>query len=211
LKTEDFIAALAQDRLVTPPPGRLLARTLPLAMLVAAVVLLGTAGPRADLAEVLAAPRFLFKFVLTLSLAIPALVLLPKVATPVPNAGGWMRALWLAPLVLLAGVVLELVALPGASWLPSAIGHNARWCLTMVPLVAAAPLAASLYCLRQAAPASPARAGAIAGLASGSLAATVYALHCTDDSPLFVALWYTLGVAFVSGVGALLAARLARW
>jgi len=211
LKTDELIAALAQDRQRTAPPGRLIARTLPLALLVAAVLLLSTAGPRADLLDVLSAPRFLYKFVLTLSLAVPALVLLPKVATPVPNAGAWQRALWLAPLVLLIGVVLELLVLPGASWLPSAIGHNARWCLTMVPLLAAVPLAACLYCLRQAAPANPARAGAVAGLASGALAATVYAVHCTDDSPLFVALWYTLGVLFVSGVGAWLAARLARW
>jgi hypothetical protein len=211
LKTQDLIAVLARDRRAAAPPGLLLARTLPLAVVVAAVVLLGTAGPRADLAQVLTTPRFVFKFVVTLSLAVPALVLLPRLATPLPDTAGWLRALWLAPVVLLAGVLLELVVLPGASWFPSAVGHNARWCLTMVPLLAAAPLAASLYCLRQAAPANPALAGAIAGLASGSLAATVYALHCTDDSPLFVALWYTLGVSLVSGVGALLAARLARW
>ncbi len=139
-------------------------------MLAAALLLLATAGPRADLAEVLAAPRFLFKFLVTLSLAIPALVLLPRIATPLPRLGWWLHALWLAPLVLVAGVLLELAALPDASWLPSAVGHNALWCLAMVPILAAVPLGASLYCLRQAAPADPARAGAVAGLACGALA-----------------------------------------
>jgi hypothetical protein len=43
------------------------------------------------------------------------------------------------------------------------------------------------------------------------LAATLYALHCTDDSPLFVALWYTPGVLLVSAIGATLASRVARW
>ncbi len=211
MKTEELIAALAQDRQATPPPARLFARILPFAVLAAALLLMVTAGPRADLAQVLSAPRFLFKFLVTLCLAIPALALLPRVATPLPKTGGWMRALWLAPLVLLVGVVMELATLPDASWLPSAVGHNALWCLAMVPMLAAVPLAASLYCLRQAAPADPARAGAVAGLASGALAATVYALHCTDDSPLFVALWYTLGVLVVSALGAWLATRVARW
>jgi hypothetical protein len=156
-------------------------------------------------------PRFAFMLIVTLWVAIPALLLLPRVATPLPPAGLWNRALWLAPLVLLAGVLLELAVLPGDLWMPSAVGHNARWCLTMVPLLAAAPLAATLYCLRQAAPAHPGRAGAVAGLVSGGFAAAIYALHCTDDSPLFVALWYTPGVLFVSGLGAGLAARIARW
>lgn len=211
MKTEELIAALAQDRQATASPARLMARTLPFAVLVGVLALLGTMGARADLAQVIAQPRFLFKFLLTLSVVIPALMLLPRVATPVYKFNGWQRALWLAPLVMLAGVLLELSALPRASWLPSAIGHNALWCLSMVPMLAIAPLAATLYCLRQAAPANPARAGALAGLASGALAATVYALHCTDDSPLFVALWYPMGVLFVSGVGAWLAVRVARW
>lgn len=211
MKTDELIAALSQDRHVALPPVRLAARTLPIAVLVAGLLLLTTAGPRADLAAVLDAPRFLFKFLVTLGLAIPALLLLPRVATPLPRAGRWTHALWLAPVLLLAGVAMELAVLPDERWLPSALGRNALWCLAMVPLLALAPLAVSLYCLRQAAPAQPAIAGAVAGLVSGGLAAAVYALHCTDDSPLFVALWYTLGVLLVSGLGAGLATRLARW
>jgi hypothetical protein len=211
LKTDELIAALASDRQLVAPPARLVARTIPIAVAIAAIALLTTAGPREDLAQVLGAPRFLFKFLETLSFAIPALLMLPRVAVPDYRPAGWRRVLWLGPLVLLAGVVLELVALPRDNWWQSAVGHNGLWCLFMVPTLAIAPLAAALYCLRQAAPANPARAGAIAGLAAGALAATVYAVHCTDDSPLFVGLWYSLGVLFVSAVGAWLATRLARW
>ena len=35
-------------------------------------------------------------------------------------------------------------------------------------------------------PTRPALAGAVAGLLAGGLAASFYAAHCTDDSPLFV-------------------------
>ncbi|MFC6491272.1 NrsF family protein, partial [Nitratireductor sp. GCM10026969] len=57
----------------------------------------------------------------------------------------------------------------------------------------------------------PALAGAAAGLLAGGLAATFYAAHCTDDSPLFVAVWYTIAVAMLALVGAAIGSRLARW
>jgi hypothetical protein len=72
-------------------------------------------------------------------------------------------------------------------------------------------LVASLIGLRHGAPTRPAVAGAIAGLVSAGLAATLYASHCTDDSPLFVMTWYTIAAALVAVVGALLGARVLRY
>jgi hypothetical protein len=46
---------------------------------------------------------------------------------------------------------------------------------------------------------------------SAGLAATLYASHCTDDSPLFVATWYTLSTALVTMIGALAGSRLLRF
>jgi hypothetical protein len=54
-------------------------------------------------------------------------------------------------------------------------------------------------------------AGAVAGLAAGGIAATLYAAHCTDDSPLFVATWYTLAIAILTGTGAFAGRVFARW
>ena len=71
------------------------------------------------------------------------------------------------------------------------VGSNSRVCMTAIPLMSLPLLAAALIGLRHGAPARPAVAGAIAGLLSAGLAATLYASHCTDDSPLFVATWYT--------------------
>ncbi|MCC8942470.1 DUF1109 family protein, partial [Bradyrhizobium sp. Arg68] len=67
------------------------------------------------------------------------------------------------------------------------------------------------YGLRQGAPAQPAVAGAVAGLLSAGLAATIYASHCTDDSPLFVATWYTLATAIVASVGAIAGKQVLRY
>ena len=71
------------------------------------------------------------------------------------------------------------------------VGNNSGACMTAIPLLSLPLLAAALVGLRHGAPARPAVAGAIAGLLSAGLAATLYASHCTDDSPLFVATWYT--------------------
>jgi hypothetical protein len=54
-------------------------------------------------------------------------------------------------------------------------------------------------------------AGAVAGLLSAGLAATLYASHCTDDSPLFVATWYTISTALVTAIGALVGPRVLRF
>ena len=44
---------------------------------------------------------------------------------------------------------------------------------------------------------------AAAGLLAGGLAATFYAAHCFDDSPLFVVTWYSLAIAGLTVLGAL--------
>jgi hypothetical protein len=46
---------------------------------------------------------------------------------------------------------------------------------------------------------------------SAGLAATLYAAQCTDDSPLFVATWYTIATAMVAAIGALAGSRLLRF
>ena len=49
-----------------------------------------------------------------------------------------------------------------------------------------------------------------ARMAAG-IAATFYATHCQNDSPLFLAAWYVLATLFIAGVGAVLGTRLLRW
>jgi hypothetical protein len=51
----------------------------------------------------------------------------------------------------------------------------------------------------------------VAGLAGSALSAAVYALHCTEDSPLFYVTWYGLAIAGVTLVSTLIAARSLRW
>jgi hypothetical protein len=91
------------------------------------------------------------------------------------------------------------------------VGSNSKVCLSAIPAMSLPLLIAALIGLRHGAPSRPALAGAIAGMVSAGLAATLYASHCTDDSPLFVATWYTLATALVTAVGALMGARVLRY
>jgi hypothetical protein len=49
------------------------------------------------------------------------------------------------------------------------------------------------------------------GVFAGAIGAAIYAVHCPDDSPLFLAVWYLLGVSAVTAAGALLGPRMLRW
>ena len=100
---------------------------------------------------------------------------------------------------MLAAVALELTVVPSADWGTRLVGSNSQYCLSFIPLMGIGPLALFVAALRHGAPSRPAFAGAVAGLAAGGIAATLYAAHCTDDSPLFVATWYTLAIAVTDG------------
>lgn len=78
-------------------------------------------------------------------------------------------------------------------------------------MLSAPALAAVLWAMRGLAPTRPRTAGFAAGLLAGSLGALGYALYCPELSPLFVLVWYTLGILIPAGLGALLGPLLLRW
>ena len=182
-----------------------------LAIVTAAAVFQVSLGIRPDFAAVATGSlRFVFKFVITVSLAAAAFVAAQRLSGPeaAPQALRWLVT---APLLLAVAVGIELLATPAADWAPLLIGENAKYCLTYIPLIGIGPLAAFIAVLRHGAPIRPALAGAVAGLLAGGLAATLYGVHCTDDSPLFVAVWYSLAIAGLAGAGARLARLFVRW
>jgi hypothetical protein len=213
MKTDDLIAALAVDG--TAPPRMPLARTLTLALVgsavAAAIVWLAMLGPRHDFMAAAHTMRFVFKFVVTAALALTATLVIFPMSRPSPAPSRWRPFLLLAPVLLLAAVITEFAMIPSSDWAARWIGHNALVCSLSIPTIAAIPLALMLYALREGAPARPGRTGAIAGLIAGGMAAFFYGAHCFDDSPLFVATWYTLAIGFVTAVGAIVGGRVLRW
>ena len=91
------------------------------------------------------------------------------------------------------------------------VGKTITTCLVMIPLLSILPVASLLYAVRQGATTAPARAGFVAGLAGSGLSAAIYALHCTEDSPLFYVTWYGLAIMGVTLVSTLIGSRFLRW
>ena len=212
MKTSELIAALAADPV--PEPIRIVRRIgagLAVGLVGALVFYALVLGPRPDFAQALGTIRFNLKFVDALALALPSLLLLVRLARPDAKPGA--LALWLvAPLVLLAAaVVVELIVVPRDEWLHRLVGHNMRYCMTMIPMMAAPILAALIVALRAGAPQHPGWTGALAGAAAAGLASFLYASHCPDDSPLFVATWYPLATLICAAVGAWAGRRFLEW
>ena len=90
-------------------------------------------------------------------------------------------------------------------------GKTLTACLVAIPLLSVLPVASLFYALRQGATTAPRRAGFVAGLAGSGLSAALYALHCTEDSPLFFVTWYGLAILGVTLVSTLIGGRLLRW
>jgi hypothetical protein len=209
MRTEDLIATIAADTERAQSPARALALAIGGGAVAAAILFFIVLGPRPDFGHAISTLRFDFKFVVTLSLAATAFVLALRLARPETPGN---RAILLAvPALLALAVVLELIDVPAQDWLARWIGHNARACMVNIPFLSLVPLAAILAALRQGAVTRPRLAGAVAGLLAAGIGASFYAAHCPDDSPLFVATWYTLATLFVTGLGGFLGPRLLRW
>jgi hypothetical protein len=156
-------------------------------------------------------PFFDMKFAVTLSLAIPAIIVSLHMSRPEALMRGWAWLLLLPVALLAVAIGGEMMMAPAMPMTMRMMGKNSRVCLLAIPAMSLPLLAGALFGLRHGAPSRPALAGALAGLVSAGLAATLYASHCTDDSPLFVAAWYTLATAFVAAVGALLGSKFLRY
>ncbi|MFA6156378.1 NrsF family protein [Mesorhizobium sp.] len=212
MRTDDLIKALdadARDRAMPLQSAWWLAAGA--ATVVAAIVFLLTIGPRPDFMAAAHTMRFLSKFVFTIVLAVSAFALIRGLSTPGAATGRAMAGLIVAPLLVAAAVVLELFAVPQAEWGARLVGHNMMICMGLIPLIGIGPLAIFLAILRYGAPTRPVLAGTVAGLLAGGLAATFYAAHCFDDSPLFVGAWYTVAIAALALIGALGGRFLVRW
>ncbi|MDX3926336.1 MAG: NrsF family protein [Shinella sp.] len=211
MKTDDLITLMTQDAPVGMRYGRALAIALGAGIVVSALLLVATVGLRHNMASVFETARVLFKIAVTLVFAALATRLAMRIGRPGAETRLPARLLTVPVVMISAAVILELFALPADTWRANLVGRNALFCLFFVPVLSLAPLTGLFWALKKGAPQNPTAAGAAAGLAAGAIAAAIYAWHCPDDSPLFLATWYTIAIAGATAAGALLGRRLLRW
>jgi hypothetical protein len=212
METDQLIRTLAADNTHRARPvGFMLALALVAAAPVSILMFFMTLGIRPDVMIAIHNPFFVLKFAVTLALAIAAIVVSLHLSRPDALLRGWALLLLVPAGILAIGIGGEMMAPQRLPMMARLIGHNSRVCMLAITLFSLPLLAGALVGLRHGAPARPAVAGAIAGLLSAGLAATLYASHCTDDSPLFVATWYGIAAALVAAIGALAGSRVLRF
>ena len=218
MKTEHLVEALVADRAAGRKPiPKVLAVAIALGSLVSASLFFLDLDVPEDVAQAMATWRYdlaTWRFDLKVGMVLLALALAfrlcMELSRPVPPIRPARRLLPLAVVAAMA-VVIELATFPSAAWGTRLVGSNSLVCLVAIPMLALAPLASVLLALRSMAPASPALAGAAAGFLAATTGATLYAVHCIDDSPLFVVTWYVLAAIPVVVLGTIAGRRLLRW
>ena len=213
MKTDELITALSAG--VEPVNRRLVNRSVGIALAAGAAVAIGgtffALGVRTDLTTPRALIFLFLKFAFAIGTVGVASVYLARLARP----GGERRispglaALPFVAILLLAGVSLGQA--PSSHWDRMVMGDQWLECLISIPIIAIVPFAVVIWAVRQAAPTNLVRTGAFSGLVAGGVSAMAYALHCTDDSLPFVALWYGGTIVLCTLAGAILGPRLLRW
>ena len=122
-------------------------------------------------------PFFDVKFAVTLSLAIPAIIVSLHMSRPEALMRGWAWLLLLPAGLLAVAIGSEAMMAPAMPMTMRLMGRNSRYCMTAIP----------------------------------AMSLPLLATHCTDDSPLFVATWYTMATMVVTAIGAALGARVLRY
>ena len=214
MKTEDLIAALSAAS--EPVPGGPMAPrrfAAPLGVgVVAAVLLMAVWLGFADLRLAMAAGGFWLKLVYALALGGLGLIMAARLSRP---GAVLSRRLMLSVPVLVAVLIVvgfaQLVLAPQEARMPMMRGHSWSLCPWLILAIAAPVYLGLVVALRGLAPTRPALAGAAAGLAAGGIGAAVYALHCPEYAPAFIALWYTAGILASTVLGGLIGSRLLRW
>lgn len=210
---DDLIGRLSQD--LRPVARLAVARRLLIGVsagaAVSALLTTLTLGLRPDMAQAVAERIFWVKFAYTLALAGLAVWGCERLARPAGTAG--RRLPWiLAPvLAVVAMAAWQLVQAPASDRMPMVMGGSFKACPWCIVAFSLPPLAGMVWALRGMAPTRLRLTGAVTGLAAGGAGAAAYALHCTESTMPFLAVWYSLGVVLSGAVGWLVAPRLLRW
>ncbi len=214
MKTDDLIDLLAKD--AGPPPGGGVPRRLAIASGWAAagalVLLLAWLGLRPDLHTAMRTAAFWMKAGYTLWIAAAGFAMTAQAARPGGAPRRPVRMALVAAVAVIAGLAaIDFSLTPAADRHAAWMGHSAMVCPWRILAISAPAFAAIVWGLRSLAPTRLALAGAAAGLLAGGIGATIYGLFCQETTAMFVATWYTLGLAGCAGIGALLGPRLLRW
>jgi hypothetical protein len=211
--TDELITRLSQDLRPVRRSAmqRLLFGGLLVGAVIAAIAMLAVLGLRADIAVATATMMFWTKSGYTLALGLMGAGATLALARP----GGQANWPWIAVpalfVAVLVGAFWQLSQAQPDEMMTLVIGGTSLVCPWRIVGLSLPILAGVLLVMRRFAPTNPTQAGLAAGLLSGGFGAWVYSFACGENGMMFLAVWYTLGIAITVALGAVLGRYLLRW
>jgi hypothetical protein len=213
MKTDTLISLLAAG--VTPVDRHVVVRRLTWALVAgtlgAALFVVLCYGIRPDIREMLTTPLFWAKMAFPTCLAVGALAVTLRLSRPGTAVGrAWAGLAFPVAVSWLCGLALWWLA-PPEERESLLMGHTWRTCPFNIAFLSIPAFIAVRYAMRGLAPTRLRLAGAAAGLLAGATATVMYCLHCPEMGVPFWAVWYVLGMAIPTLVGAIAGPRWLRW
>lgn len=211
MTVDPTIEALALD-FGPVPPARL--RFVPIAL---SVILVSSAvalfwGIRPGALVGLESPPVWIKCSYTAALAGTALSLSRLLGKPGADYRPALFALLFAIAAALASAAINLAAVDPVQRLPSLLGRTWATCSVSIFTLSILTTPFVIFAARALAPVRRPAAGFAMGIAGGAIAATAYGLlYCAESSLVFIAVWYTLGIAAAGLAGATIGRTWLRW
>ena len=211
MKTGLLMDLLARGAGPAPSPAttQRLGSAWALGLLASAALALLMVGPLPAAAFVKPAPWI--KLVYAMSLGWTATLLTAQLARPVARLRCQLLAVAVVFLVMACVAGLSLWQTPPDLRRAAVFGLTWQMCPWLLLALSLPALIAGFWAVRGLAPTRLRAAGFACGLVAGAVGATGYALSCPESSVVFVAVWYSLGMAITAVLGAVLGPRFLRW
>ncbi|CAE6852168.1 Anti-sigma-F factor NrsF [Paraburkholderia nemoris] len=168
-------------------------------------------GIRPDWREAFGSYNFWLKQAFPCAVAVLAARELIRSAYPVPNGKSWLPFVFLIFLAVEALGVWSLLNTDNGAYLGSLLGSTWKHCSYRIIWIGLPSMVLAFWAIKQLAPTDLNRAGACAGLFGGAVGASVYALHCSEKTAPFVAVWYVAGMMVPAIIGWIVGPRALRW
>lgn len=162
-------------------------------------LILAAGGMRPDMGGVILSPLMAWKIGgLALLAGVSCTVALRSFAPPPFSRRNLVLACALAILVMVAGVFVTSAADSGRPLIERLSPARGLGCATAIVVLALPLMTLLAVLMRRAAPVHPSRSALAAGLAAAICGALVFTVCCPTNDPLYIAVWYSVGIAVVA-------------
>jgi len=163
---------------------------------------------RPDLTQVILSPYMAWKIgCLTVLAVASCTVAIRSFAPPSSLPRGLVLLPVLASLIMIGGAFVTDAADSSRSFLDRLMPVHGILCAVSIVVLALPVMALLGVLMRRAAPARPTRSAWVSGIAASACSALIFTACCPMNDPLYIIVWYTLGIAAVAAAARLVLPR----